>query len=60
MRVKEVQTGGGAPVPEQARLDVIRAQWFAKQRVVEEVYLADREVIGSPPLAVQPIDLLAG
>jgi hypothetical protein len=39
-------------MPEQARLDVLRPERLAEQRVVEEVDLADREVVRRPPVGV--------
>jgi len=39
--VKEVETGGGAPVSEEARLDVVQGEGTFKQGIVFEVDLAD-------------------
>jgi len=44
---------------EQPRLDVFRRQRFLQQRIVEEVYLADGEVIGGPPPGVDGGKLVA-
>ncbi len=55
VRVDEVQRGGGAPVPEQARLHVVRVDGTGEQRVVEEVDLPDGEVVrGAPPGVDRP------
>ena len=61
VRVDEVQAGGGAPVAEQPRLDVLGPQRLAQQRVVEQVDLADRQVVGGPPVGVDaaPAPLVA-
>ena len=56
--VDEVQAGCRAPVAEEARLDVLRAERLPQQRVVEEVDLADREVVRGPPVGVDPADLV--
>ncbi len=48
----EVLAGRRAPVPEKAGLDVPRCQRLAQERVVEEVDLADREVVRRPPIGV--------
>ena len=53
VRVEEVETRGGAPVAQQPRLDVLRAQRFAQQRVVQQVDLPDREVVRRPPVRVE-------
>ena len=53
MDVDEIQPRRGAPVPEQPRLDVFPAQWFAQQRIVEQVDLADRKVVRRTPIPVK-------
>jgi hypothetical protein len=45
-------------VAEQPGLDVLRSQWFAEQRVVEQVDLTDRQVIRSPPIGIDPAEVL--
>ena len=57
MRIQKVQTGGGPPVAEQARLDVLDLQWLAQQRVREQIDLTDRQVVGRPPVGVQLLEL---
>jgi hypothetical protein len=49
MRVQEIQSRGGPPVAEQARLDVLRSQWFSQQWIRQQVDLSDREVVGRAP-----------
>ncbi len=49
MRIDEVEARGGAPVTEQPRLDVMPLERLLQQRVVVEVDLADREVVGCAP-----------
>ena len=44
-------------MPEQPRLDVFARQRLAQQRIVEQVDLADRQVVGRPP---PPVDLGEG
>ena len=53
VRVDEVLPGCRAPVAEQARLDVRRLQRLQQQRVVEQVNLADGQVVGGAPVRVQ-------
>jgi hypothetical protein len=53
MHVDEVEPGCGAPVAEQARLDVLQAQRLAQQRVVQQIDLADGQVVGGPPPGVE-------
>ena len=52
MDVDEVQPRRRAPVAEQARLDVRQRQAALQQRIVVEIDLADREIIGRPPIGV--------
>ena len=56
--VDEVEAGRRAPVAQQARLDVLGPQRFAQQRVGQQVDLADREVVGGPPVRVETIRLV--
>ena len=50
VRVDEGQAGAGAPVAEEAGLDVVREELAAQERVVLEVDLADGQVVvGAPP-----------
>jgi hypothetical protein len=58
MRVDEVESGGSAPVAEQARLDVCQRQWLAQQRIVEQVDLPDGEIVGRAPPAMQASQVL--
>ena len=44
--------------PEQARLDVLRRQRLAQQRVVLQVDLADRQVVRRAPVRVETRDLV--
>jgi hypothetical protein len=53
--VDEVQPRRGAPVAEEPGLDVLGTEWLHQQGVVEEVDLADREVVGRPPVGVDPV-----
>src|SRR5262245_38901637 len=55
--VNEAQAGRGAPVAEQAWLDMLWAQWLAQQRVVLQVDLSDGQVVGSAPVAVHLLKL---
>jgi hypothetical protein len=52
VHVQQVQAGRGAPVSQEPLLDVLRRERLANQRVVEQVDLADREVVGGPPVGV--------
>ena len=55
VRVDEVLARRRAPVPEQARLDVRRLQWLGQQRVVEQIDLADRQIVRGAPVGVQQL-----
>jgi hypothetical protein len=50
--VDEVQPRRRAPVAEQARLDAVDLERPLQQRVVVEVDLADRQVVGGAPVGV--------
>ena len=52
MDVEEIQAGRGAPVAEQTRLDVFVPQRLAQQRIVVEIDLTDRQIVGGPPVGV--------
>ena len=58
MRVNEILPGRRAPVSEQHAFDVCELQRFAQQRIVTQIELTDRKIIGRPPVAVDPGKLL--
>jgi hypothetical protein len=60
MGVEQVEPRGRTPVAEEARLDVIEGQWPAEQGVVEQVDLADGEVVGGPPPRVDEREVIDG
>ena len=60
MGVDQVQARRGAPVTEQPRLDVFGGQRLAQQRVVQQVDLADRQVIGGAPVGVDQGEFVIG
>ena len=58
--VDEVQPRRGAPVAEQARLDVLLGERPAQQRIVVEIDLADGEVVGGAPPRIDQAALFPG
>src|SRR3984885_3863015 len=56
MNVDEVLPRRRAPVPEQPWLDLPRFERLPKQRVFEEVDLADTEVVCCAPIAVHLVE----
>ena len=60
MGVDEVEARCGAPVSEQARLDVFWRQRFAQQRVVQQVDLAHGQVIGGRPVGIDEFEFAVG
>src|SRR3954471_6676634 len=58
MRIDEVQPRRGAPMAEQPRLDVVGLERLGQQRIVQQVDLADREIIGGAPVAVEQIEIV--
>ena len=59
VHVHEIQPRRRPEVTEQTGLDVLRTKRFAQERVVEEVDLTDRQVVGRAPVAIER-DELAG
>jgi hypothetical protein len=45
VHINEIEPGGGAPMPEQTGLDVLKCEWGFEQRIVLQIDLPDREVI---------------
>ena len=60
VRVEQIQARHRAEVAEQAKLDVLGLQRLAQQRVVEQVNLADRQVVGRAPVGVDQTQLVLG
>lgn len=58
MHVQKVQARCRAPVPEQARLDVLKGQRFLEERIATEVDLAHRQIVRGAPPGVHPADQL--
>ena len=52
MGIDEIETRRRAPVPEKARLHMLRLQRLVQQRIVHQIDLADRKIVGRPPVAV--------
>ena len=50
--VDEVQSRRGAPVAQKPRFDVLEPQRLFQKRIVEQIDLADREIVGGPPVGV--------
>ena len=55
--VDEVEPGSGAEVAEESRLDVLGHKRFPEERVVQQVHLPDREVVGGAPVRVDELEL---
>ena len=60
VNAEHVEARRRAPVAEQPRLDVLPLERLFQERVVEEVDLADRQVVGGPPVGVHLAQLLGG
>ena len=52
MHINEVQARRRPPVAAQARFDVLALKRLLEQRIIEEIDLADRQVIGRSPVGV--------
>jgi hypothetical protein len=57
MHVDEIEAGGRAEMAEQPGLDVLRLERFAQQWIVQEIDLADGEVVRRPPVRVEQLQL---
>ncbi|MNT21021.1 hypothetical protein D3C72_1563440 [compost metagenome] len=58
MGIDEIEARRGAPVSQEPRFDMLRLQRLAQQRIVEEVYLPHRYVIGGAPVAIDERQLI--
>ena len=56
VRVNEVLPGRRAPVPQQHVLHVRERQRPLQQRIVVEINLADRQIVGGAPVGVHPVE----
>ena len=52
VHVEEVQPWRRAPMPKQARLDMLYFERLAQQRIVEQIDLPDREIVRRAPPGV--------
>src|SRR5215469_1839226 len=52
VHIDEIQTGSSTEVPEQAWLDVLFAQRFAQERILVEINLSHRQVVGGSPIRI--------
>jgi hypothetical protein len=57
VNVDEVQARRRSPVAEQPGLDVFLCERLLKQRVVIEIDLADRQLVGGPPIRINQFPL---
>src|SRR6516165_8938241 len=53
MDVDEIVPWRSAPVSQQAWLNMLRFQRLPQQRVVEQVYLSNRKIVGGAPIGVE-------
>ena len=58
VHVDEVQSRSRPPVAEQARLDVLDRQRLPEHRVVHQIDLAHRQIVGGAPVLVHQLQLL--
>src|ERR1700730_2663968 len=52
VNINKVKSGGGAPMPEQTRLDVLEPERGFEQRVVLQINLSDGEIICGAPIRI--------
>src|SRR5260370_27484370 len=53
MYIDKILPGRRSPMPKQARLDMLRAKRLPKQRIVPQINLPDRQVVGRAPIRVE-------
>jgi hypothetical protein len=58
--IDEIQTRRGSPMTQESRLDVVFSERLLEQRIVVEIDLADREVIGGSPVRIHQCPLGLG
>jgi hypothetical protein len=58
--IDEIQTGGRAPVAQQARLHMLESKRLRQERVGQEVDLSDRQVVRRAPPGVHQAQLVGG
>ena len=60
MHINEVEPRGGSEVAQQPWLDMLDFERLLEQRVVHQIDLPHRKVIGCPPVSVHPAKLFRG
>ena len=59
MHIDEILAGRGAPVPNHHGLHVRQLQRLLQQGVVIEIHLADRQIVGGPPVRIHLLEQLS-
>ena len=60
MHAEHVEARRRAPMAEQPRLDVLALERLFQQRIVEQINLADRQVVQGPPIGIQLVQFHSG
>ena len=55
--VDEIEARSRAEVPKEPRLYVLRCQRLAEERIVQQIHLPNREVVGGAPVRVEELEL---
>ena len=58
MRIDEILTGYGAPMPDNFTLDVFRLQRFPQKGIVQQIKLTGCQIVGCPPPGVEIVQFL--
>ena len=58
VQIDEVEPRHRSEMTEQARLDMRHGERLAKQRVIEQIDLTDRQLIGGAPPSLHDVDLV--
>ena len=58
MRVNEIQTRRGAKMTEEPWFHVVRQEWLPQERVIHQIDLTNRAVVGGSPIAIDGPELV--
>jgi hypothetical protein len=54
----KLETGAGAPMPKQTRLDVLGSQRLVQQRIIQKIDLADGQIVRRAPIGIEATQVL--
>src|SRR5882757_2207026 len=60
VHVNQIQTGSGAPMSEQSRFHMFKFKRLFEQRIVHQINLTDRQIIGGAPVSIHLVEFDGG